>query len=71
MNINKEMKIADVLQNHKTAVPVLRKYLPHCMSCGGASADTIERGARMHGVDPELLLEELNRSSITRRKSDG
>jgi hybrid cluster-associated redox disulfide protein len=71
MTITKDMKIADVLQKYQAANIVLKKYLPCCLSCGGASAETIEQGARMHGVDPELLVEELNRLSKRPRKSDG
>jgi hybrid cluster-associated redox disulfide protein len=71
MKITKDMKIADVLKKHAAGKQVFAKYLPACIKCGGASADTIERGAKMHGVDPDAIVNELNRNRKSRRKSDG
>jgi hybrid cluster-associated redox disulfide protein len=71
MKFTKEMKIADVLKKHASGKAVFEKFLPGCITCGGASAESIERGARMHGVDPDLIVEELNRTAKGRRKSDG
>jgi len=31
-----------------------------CGACLGAQLETIEEGARMHDIDPEIILEELN-----------
>ncbi|RJP16187.1 MAG: DUF1858 domain-containing protein [Candidatus Abyssobacteria bacterium SURF_5] len=70
MKITKDMKIADVLKKHASGKEIIAKYMPECIKCGGASAETIERGARMHGIDPDKVVEELNRAS-GRRKSDG
>lgn len=71
MKVTKDMKIADVLKKHAAGKQVFSKYLPACIKCGGASAESIERGARMHGVDPELILRELNRAAKPRGKSNG
>lgn len=33
-----------------------------CVGCGGAEHETLEQGARAHGLDVEVLLEELRRN---------
>jgi hybrid cluster-associated redox disulfide protein len=32
-----------------------------CVGCVGESMESIEDGARMHGVDPEAVLADLNK----------
>mgnify|MGYP001268947570 CR=1 FL=1 len=71
MKVTKDTKIADVLNKHASGKAIFAKYLPGCVTCGGASTETIERGARMHGVDPEVIVEELNRAARKRRTTDG
>jgi hybrid cluster-associated redox disulfide protein len=68
MKITLDMKIADVLKNYPSSKKVFEKHLPACIKCGGASAESIQRGARMHGVDPDMLIEELSRTAKPRRK---
>jgi hybrid cluster-associated redox disulfide protein len=68
MKITKDMKIAEVMRNYPSSRTVLKKYLHACTRCGGASAESIERGARMHGVDPDTLVAELNRAITPRKK---
>lgn len=68
MNITADMKIADVMKNYPSSRKVFKKYMPACATCGGATAETIERGARMHGIDLETLIKELNRPEEPRRK---
>lgn len=71
MKITKDMKIAEVLKKHPASKAVFLKYIPACIKCGGASAESIERGARMHGIDPDVLVSELNRTPKPREKSEG
>lgn len=62
------MKIAEVLKEYPSSKNVFKKYMPACVKCGGATAETIQRGAKMHGVDPETLVKELNRFAKPRRE---
>ncbi|UCD57415.1 MAG: DUF1858 domain-containing protein [Candidatus Hydrogenedentota bacterium] len=71
MQITKDMKIADVLEKYPSSRKLLAKHIPSCIKCGGASAESIERGAEMHGVDPKVLVEELNRAAKPRKKREG
>jgi hybrid cluster-associated redox disulfide protein len=60
MEITKDTIIEDVLKAHPDAIQVLMKYNLGCVACMGATQESIEQGARMHGVDPEPLVKELN-----------
>lgn len=68
MKITKEMKIADVLKNYPSSKEVFQRHIPECLKCGGASAETIQRGAMMHGLDPDTFVEELNQAARPRKK---
>ncbi len=58
--ITKEMSIEEAINIHPKAVEVFNKYHMGCFSCMGATAESIESGAQMHGVDVEELLADLN-----------
>jgi len=68
MKITADMKIADVLKKYPSSKKVLNKYLPHCPKCGGAGAESIRRGAQLHGIDPDMLVGELNSAAEPRKK---
>jgi hybrid cluster-associated redox disulfide protein len=71
MKITKGMKIADVLKQYPSTRKVLAKRIPSCIRCGGASVEDIKRGAEMHGIDPDVLVEELNLAAGPRKKRQG
>ena len=60
MEITKDTIIEDVLKAHPDAIAVLMKYNLGCVACMGATQESLEQGARMHGIDPEPLVKELN-----------
>jgi hybrid cluster-associated redox disulfide protein len=60
MQITKDTIIDDVLKGHPGAIKVFMKYNLGCIACMGATSESIEMGARMHGVDPEPIVKELN-----------
>jgi hybrid cluster-associated redox disulfide protein len=60
MEITKDTIIEEVLKAHPDAIQVLMKYNLGCVACMGATQESIEQGARMHGVDPEPIVKELN-----------
>ena len=60
MEITKDTIIEDVLKSHPEAIQVLMKYNLGCIACMGATQESIEQGARMHGIDPEPIVKELN-----------
>jgi hybrid cluster-associated redox disulfide protein len=68
MKITKDMKIAEVLKKYPSSRKVFQQRIPECIKCGGASAESIQRGAKMHGIDPDEFVKELNRALTSRKK---
>ncbi|MFH1220095.1 MAG: DUF1858 domain-containing protein [Candidatus Eisenbacteria bacterium] len=60
MTITKDTIIEEVLKTHPEAIRVFMKYNLGCIACMGATTESIEMGARMHGIDPEPIVKELN-----------
>ena len=60
MQITKDTIIDEVLKAHPESIRVFMKYNLGCIGCMGAAGESIEMGARMHGIDPEPLVKELN-----------
>jgi len=60
--INKEMKIEEVIKRYPDTREVFVKFGFHCIGCAAASFESIEDGAKAHGITPEELIEELNKA---------
>lgn len=57
----KDMSIMEALQTDPRAREVFTAYGMGCIGCMGVSMESIEDGAKMHGIDPEAVLAELNK----------
>lgn len=55
------MSLLQLLQIYPQAQEILEKHGMACLRCMGAADESIENGARMHGLDVEMLLEDLNK----------
>lgn len=51
----------ELVQNHPKAVPVIMEYGLHCVGCHAAAFETIEQGAKGHGLDDKQLEEMLEK----------
>lgn len=60
--ITKDLSILEVLQAYPEVRPIFIRHGMGCLECMGAMAETIETGARMHGIDLEKLLADLNKA---------
>jgi hybrid cluster-associated redox disulfide protein len=61
--ISKEMALGEVVKSFPDSVPVMLGYGLHCVGCHVAAFETIEQGARAHGMsdgDIEKMLAEMN-----------
>ncbi len=56
----KEMSILAALEAHPGARDVFEAHGMSCCLCIGASSESIEAGAIMHQVDPDVVVRELN-----------
>jgi hybrid cluster-associated redox disulfide protein len=58
--ITKEMSIIDIVQNYPQSLEVFAKYGLGCIGCAAARFENLEAGAKVHGVDPDKMVEEIN-----------
>jgi len=58
--INKNTPIIVALRSHPDAREIFMKHGMGCIGCMGSTSETIENGAKMHGIDVESLVKELN-----------
>ena len=60
MEINKDIKIGELLEKHPEKAEVLLAAGMHCLGCPASQAETIEEACEVHGIDVEELVKELN-----------
>lgn len=58
--VTKEMGIIEIVQNHPESLEVFAKYDLGCIGCAAARFENLEAGAKVHGVDPEQMVAEIN-----------
>ena len=61
MEINKDIKIGELLQNYPEKAQILLDAGMHCLGCPASQEETIEEAWEVHGIDVEELLKELNK----------
>ena len=58
--VTKEMGIIEIVQNYPQALEDIAKYGLGCIGCAAARFENLEAGAKVHGVDPEQMVAEIN-----------
>ncbi|RLE44936.1 disulfide oxidoreductase, partial [Candidatus Woesearchaeota archaeon] len=53
MRITKKMSFSALLSKYPETIEVFLRYGMHCVGCVAASFETIEQGAKAHGIDPD------------------
>lgn len=61
MAFTKDMTIAQILRANPNTADVFRSYGMHCLSCPGATGETLEQAAMVHGFDADNILIDLNK----------
>ena len=72
--ITKEIPINDLINNHPDVIHVLMGYGLHCVGCSFASHDTLETGAKMHGMNEEeveMMIKDVNATIKALEKNNG
>jgi hybrid cluster-associated redox disulfide protein len=59
------MLIEEVVRKHPETTPVFERFGFGCIGCQAALFESIEQGAKVHGVDVEALITNLN-NAITK-----
>jgi len=60
MKIKKDEIIHDVISRHPEVMEVFFDYGISCVGCVNSYMETIEEGAKLHGISLDELLEDLN-----------
>jgi len=59
--VTKRMNFSELIQKYPQAVEVLMNEGMHCIGCAASAFETIEQGAIMHGLNPDKLIEKINK----------
>jgi hybrid cluster-associated redox disulfide protein len=57
--ISKDMTFFELMRTFPQSVKVLQKHNLGCIGCMGAQNESLEQGARAHGLDIDVLLKDL------------
>ncbi len=71
--IGKETSIEELVELDPEMNDVLYEYGLHCGNCFAAGFDTLEEGAKMHGLEDdeiEELIQELNKKAESKKVAD-
>jgi hybrid cluster-associated redox disulfide protein len=60
VEISGSMKIEEVIRRYPETIPVFDSYGVACLDCSAAEYDDVEHGAKVHGIDVDQLLRDLN-----------
>ncbi len=58
--VTKDMSIIDIVQQFPESLEVFAKYGLGCIGCAAARFENLEAGAKVHGIDPDVMVAEIN-----------
>lgn len=61
--VTKDVSIMELVEKYPDVIPVLMGYGLHCVGCSFSKFDTLENGAKIHGIsgeDFEMMLKDVN-----------
>jgi len=70
--IKKNTLIGKIIENHPETISILMSYGLHCVGCRFSNSETLEEGAKKHGMDEktiEMVIKDINKL-IKQRKKD-
>lgn len=60
IRVTEDMYIDEVVDKYPIVAHILMRYGLGCSGCIISTAETIGEGIEMHGLDSEIILEEIN-----------
>ncbi len=60
MEINKDMKIGELLEIAPEKINILLEAGMHCIGCPASQAETLEEACMVHGIDVQDILDVIN-----------
>jgi len=64
--INKDMRIGEVLYVDEIIAPILMRSGMHCLGCPASQMETLEEACMVHGIDCDALTGQINEILATR-----
>jgi hybrid cluster-associated redox disulfide protein len=61
VTVTKDMNLGELVAKYPEAAEVILDYGLHCVGCFASSFDTIEAGAKVHGLNDEEIEEMVDR----------
>ncbi len=58
--VTKDMTIMDVLKMDQGLAEVFMRHGLHCLGCPGATMESIDDAGKVHGINVDVLVNELN-----------
>ena len=58
--VNKSTMIGELLQIDQNVAPILLNIGMHCLGCPSSQMETIEEAAMVHGLDADVLVNQIN-----------
>ena len=58
--VTKEMGILDIVRQYPESMEIFSKYGLGCIGCAAARFENLEAGARVHGFDPDEMVNDIN-----------
>ena len=58
--VTKDMGLLEIVQSYPQTIEVFQKYGLGCIGCAAARFENLEAGAKVHGIDPDKMVDDLN-----------
>ena len=58
--ITGDTMIGELLQIDSSLAPILMGIGMHCLGCPSSQMETVSEAARVHGIEPDSLVDEIN-----------
>jgi len=62
--ITKDMSILDIVREYPETIEVFARNGLGCIGCAAARFENLEAGAKVHGMDADKLVQELNAAIV-------
>ena len=59
--ITKDMGIMDIVTQYPETLEIFANYGMGCIGCAAARFENLEAGAKVHGIDPDEMVEAMNK----------
>ena len=60
VKVSKDMIISELIKVDPNIVAILMRAGMHCIGCPSAQGESLEEGAFVHGLDPDMLVDQIN-----------